>query len=149
MNNFELQLYNDMFLSLKRGNATNGRKSNAKPLFLLSIIDCIAMQRIHDNIFLYDDDNLVSTYTALARYYKEEITPPLVVPYYHLGSSPFYHLVWKEGYNHPNGLHTPSGKYLRDHLIHSQLDAELWRLLQNAENRDFLKRNIINRFFND
>ena len=40
MNHYTLDLYRQMFLSLKRGRSGN-RKSNAKPIFLLSIIEIV------------------------------------------------------------------------------------------------------------
>ena len=42
--------------------------------------------------------------------------------------------------------HTPSAKYLREHLQYAKLDDELWELLQDAENREYFKQNIMNRY---
>ena len=42
MDSFALKIYNDMLLSLKRGNGISG-KSNAKPIFLLSIMECVSL----------------------------------------------------------------------------------------------------------
>ena len=41
---------------------------------------------------------------------------------------------------------TPSAKYLREHLQYAKLDDELWKLLQDADNREYFRRNIINRY---
>ena len=42
MSTFTLNLYSDYILSIKRGNGIHG-KSKAKPLFVLSIIECISL----------------------------------------------------------------------------------------------------------
>lgn len=63
-----------------------------------------------------------------------------------LNTAPFYHLVWKEENRPPIKGHTPSAKYLQEHLLYAKLDDELWELLQNAEYREFIRKSIITRF---
>ena len=67
-------------------------------------------------------------------------------PFYHLASSPFYHLIWKRDFESPSMSSSPSAKYLRENLLYAKLDDELWELLQDAENRDYIKQNIISRY---
>lgn len=68
-------------------------------------------------------------------------------PYFHLGSSDFYHLIWKDKSIPAPSSNTPSAKYLRENLLYAKLDEELWELLQNSENRETIRKNIINRYF--
>lgn len=149
MNEFALKLYNDMLLGIKRGNGING-KSNAKPLFLLSIIECISLMKLKQNIIKWDDQSLIESYNAFNRHYNQVNKSAMTVPYYHLCTSPFYHLIWKDESNRPpiKGK-TPSEKYLRDNLQHASLDDELWDLLQEAESREYLRRNIITRYLTE
>lgn len=65
---------------------------------------------------------------------------------YHLGSSEYYHLVWKTNSRPPMNTHTPSEKYLRENLMYAKFDDELWGILQDAESREYIRRNIITRF---
>lgn len=77
---------------------------------------------------------------------KKDIKVFFIRPLFHLSSSPFYHLIWKQGIEPPSMSHTPSAKYLRENLLYAKLDDELWDLLQEAENREYLKRCIIDRY---
>lgn len=147
MDSFALKLYNDMLLSIKRGNGVFG-KSNAKPLYLLAIIECISMCRLMENHIMWNDNAIIESYTAFNRYYGEKNKSQLIVPYYHLRTSPFYHLEWKdEKHLPPIKGKTPSEKYLRDNLLYAYLDEQLWNLLQDASSREYLRKNLITRYF--
>lgn len=134
-----------MLLAIRRGNGVNG-KSNAKPLLLLSIIENISLMRLKQNVIMWNDEHLIDSYDGLHRYYNEIGHVPFIVPFYHLCSSEFYHLCWINGNRPPIKGHTPSAKYLRENLLYAKLDDELWDLLQEAENREYLKRCIIERY---
>ena len=134
-----------MLLAIRRGNGVNG-KSNAKPLFLLSIVENISLMRLKQNVIMWNDEHLIYSYEGLHRYYDEIGHVPFIVPYYHLCSSEFYHLCWIKECRPPIKGHTPSAKYLRENLLYAKLDDELWDLLQEAENREYLKRCIIERY---
>lgn len=143
--NFSIQLYKEMLLAIRRGNGVNG-KSNAKPLLLLSIFENISLMRLKQNVIMWNDEHLIGSYEGLHRYFNEIGHVPFIVPYYHLCSSEFYHLCWIGENRPPIKGHTPSAKYLRENLLYAKLDDELWELLQDAENREFLKRCIIDRY---
>lgn len=145
MNSYTVSLYNDLILSIKCGNGISG-KSIAKPLFILSIFECIAMGDLNENKIMFNDNRLKKIYTAFARYYEEVKLTPIILPYYHLGSSVFYHLVWCEKNRPPYNGNTPSEKYLRENLLYAKFDDELWEILQDAESREYIRRNIITRF---
>ena len=146
METFSLKLYNDMLLAIKRGNGISG-KSNAKPIFLLSIIECISMHLLKENRIMWNDEALLKCYRAFNRHYDETNKSQMTVPYYHLRTSSFYHLIWRDEKNLPpmKGK-TPSEKYLRENLLYASLDDGLWNLFQDAESREYLRRNIITRF---
>ena len=143
--NFSIQLYKEMLLAIRRGNGVNG-KSNAKPLLLLSIIENISLMRLKQNVIMWNDEHLIDSYDGLHRYYNEIGHVPFIVPFYHLCSSEFYHLCCINENRPPIKGHTPSAKYLRENLLYAKLDDELWDLLQEAENREYLKRCIIERY---
>ncbi len=145
MNRLVVNMYRDMMLSIRQGNGVNG-KSIAKPILLLSIIESIACKKLKDNHILCDDNDIKEFYAKLMIGYGERNKIPLSVPYYHLASSLFYHLTWKNEKRPPFSGHTPSAKYLREHLLYAKLDDDLWDLLQDAESREYLKQSIINRY---
>ena len=146
MDSFALKIYNDMLLSLKRGNGISG-KSNAKPIFLLSIMECVSLGLLSENRIMRNDKALLECYSALNRRFSECNRSPLTVPYYHLRTSAFYHLKWKDENDRPpiKGK-TPSEKYLRENLLYACLDDELWILFLEPESREYLRKSIITRF---
>lgn len=148
MDSFAVNIYKDMLLSIKQGKSVCG-KSKAKPYFLLSMIECIALGKQTVNKIRWDNSELIKTYDSIFRYYKDEHFVPLLVPYFHLSSSSFYHLVCKEGITPQKHNRTPSQSFLRANLLYAKLDDELWGLLQTGGNREFFKRCIINRFIKE
>lgn len=143
MTHILLSTYNDMFLTLKQGNCNMG-KSIAKPVYLLSLFDCIASFKLQENKIKFGDADLDERYEKYSSYYLNKT--PISVPYFHLSSSSFYHLIWKGDFSHKSSMHTPSAKYLREHLHYAKLDEELWELVQDAGNREYFRRNIIARY---
>lgn len=143
MSNYALEIYCNMFISLKRGNH-RGVVSNAKPIFLISMIEAIPFignQFNVDNLWLKD------FYKGNESYFSN--MTPFVAPFFHLNSEPFYHLKWKENVTPPSNSHTPSAKFLRENLLYAKLDDELWSLLQDAGNREYLKQAIIDQYLKD
>ena len=144
MNHYALDLYRQMFLSLKRGRSGN-RKSNAKPIFLLSIIEIVP----------YLKGNLIPLSAPLLReYYKTNCeasatgkSSPLILPYYHMHTEPFYSLCWNDENNITSISHSPSVKELLQYIRGSKLDDELWELLQDESNRSYLRECLIKYYF--
>ena len=62
-----------------------------------------------------------------------------------MSSEPFYNLIWQKPPNEEL-IRRPSGKLLKDHLSFAKLDDELWELLQDTENREYLRNCIINQY---
>ena len=143
MNTFVLDMYRQMFASLRRGNI-KGVYSNTKPIFLISIIDYITHLK-NPNHFIWGDKNFEDIYISNFKIYDSSVPTPLWKPFYYMSSEPFYDLIWQEP---PNDklLRRPSGKLLKGHLSFAKLDDELWDLLQAQENREYLRNCIINQY---
>lgn len=146
MDNLALNIYHNLFMRLKRGNH-RGVFSNAKPLFLLAVIDSIP-NIICNNRVEITNNYFVELYKLQAKIYNQGRPTPIEKPLYHLQSEDFYTLVWKDNFI-PNVVSSPSAKYLRDNLAYAKLDDDLWELLQVQENRDYLKQVIINRYLKE
>lgn len=140
MNNLKIELFRDYFLSIRRG-VSGGRLSNAKPIFILSLLSYVEL--ISENKVLFEDRRLHRIYQKLAFEYNQTNISPFLLPFFHLGSAPFYELVWKSEMPKDNQFHTPSAKFLRENLCHAKLDDELWRLLKDTDNRAYLCNCII------
>lgn len=149
MNSLSVQLFKDLLLKLKVG-FQNGQPSVSKPLFLLSVFDLIDNNSITRNVFYFENVLLRERYKGYALKYLGEIRTPFspffIRPFYHLDSEPFYELVWKSAKRPTTNSHTPSAKYLRENLEYAKLDDDLWELLQDPENRAYLKQAIIDRY---
>lgn len=77
--------------------------------------------------------------------YVDNNPTPLWKPFYYTSSEPFYSLVWTHLPTEKQ-LKFPSEKLLKEKLCYSKLDDELWELLQNKENCEYLKDCIIKNF---
>lgn len=142
MNRLLVNLYKNQLLTIRKGKGIVG-KSNAKIFLLLALIDCVEYGWLKENHFHFEMELLGSIYDELFEYYQEVGYVPIHVPFYHLGSADFYHLHWHDVKQTSNKWHTPSAKYLREHLLYAEFDEELWILLQEKESRDFLKQSIV------
>lgn len=141
--------YADMILSVNTG-TIKGSVSVSKPLYILSVINAIESKALTENKIQptnkFIRDEFGKLYEQVHNNRKGFMVDFFNRPFFHLGSSPFYHLIWKEGVEAPKSANTPSGKYLRENLLYAKLDDELWDLLQDADSREYLKQNIINRY---
>ena len=146
-----LVTYIDMMLSLTLGNY-RGRISLSKPLYILSLIECIKYGKLTHNKWDLENVGLQQMFLFLYEKIYGERTSGLstyLKPFYHLASSPFYHLIWKDSIATLSMSSSPSAKYLREHLLYAKLDDELWELLQDAESREYIKQSIIRRYLTE
>ena len=141
-----LAIYTDMLLSLQLGNC-RGIVSLSKPLYVLAIIASI--KSIENNRIYIDNLVIERQFKKLYQRFQGDFAytrAAYIAPFFHLASSEFYHLMWNDKVEPPSMSSTPSAKYLREHLQYAKLDDELWELLQDAENREYFKQNIMNRY---
>ena len=140
-----LSYYTTLVFQIKRGNY-RGRVYNAKPIFLLFILNQIEKKVIKNNrIYFF---RLVSddSYKIFSKQYTDKPTA-IQYPFYHLKNEPFWHLYWKE--EKEITVDTPSVKFIYDNIDYAYLDNALWDLLQDAENRERLRKAIVRHFFNE
>ncbi len=143
MNTLCIRYVSTNVASLRRGNI-KGLYSNAKPVFLLSIIDYITHLE-NPNHFIWGDKNFENIYISNFKIYDCSAPTPFWKPFYYMSSEPFYNLIWQKPPNEEL-IRRPSGKLLKDHLSYAKLDDELWELLQDPENREYLRNCIINQY---
>ena len=117
---------------------------------MLAILDAIENNILSANRIELNDVYVRNKFGEFYKRYngneKGYLVAFFIRPYYHLNCSDFYHLVWKEENRPPIKGHTPSAKYLQEHLLYAKLDDDLWELLQNAEYREYIRKSIITRF---
>ena len=154
--NLIAETYKEIILKTKRGNS-RGIFSNAKPVFLLSIIDAIEDGFMVGNKIMYESIELKELYYSDYRKYQygegllykpnAKITP-YSLPFFHLNAEPYYHIKWKQGTVPPMQSKSPSSKYLCNNVDYSFLDEELWNLLQDSAFRSSLRNALISKYFN-
>lgn len=146
--------YKSILLNTKRGNS-HGIFSNAKPIFVITIIDAIQEGLIKENRIDYKNSDIENIYIDNYRHCSgsgEELfranikVTPYNLPFFHLNAEPYYHIKWNEGVVPPKQAKSPSGRYLKENIEYSYLDEELWELLQSSEVRCEFKNALIERF---
>ena len=145
MCNIELSYYKNLLLSIHRG-WTKGRFSNAKPLYFLAITEGISNGIILENRLFYDK-SLEALYLDTCNLYEPGLkVAPFYKPYYHSNREEYYNILWKGGSLPVHTWHTPSAKFLRDHVEYAYLDNRLWYILQDSEIREEFKQSVIKRY---
>lgn len=149
MKNALLSTYTEMILSIHTG-SIDGKVALSKPLYITSIIEAIEWDALTENEIKISNEFIRKRFGQLYEQVngnrKGYEVSFFVRPFFHLSSTSFYRLIWKQGVEQSNKASTPSAKYLRENLLYAKLDDELWELLQDAENRDYIKQNIIRRY---
>lgn len=148
--------YKTEILKIKRGNC-RGVFSNAKPLFMISLIDAIDEGLILGNKIPFPCDGLKSIYEVNSAYNcsEQEIirrnsVTAYRLPYFHMNAESFYHIKWKEDlYDIPQQGESPSNKFLSTYIDYAYLDDSLWKLLQDASIREEFRSAIINHYLKE
>lgn len=141
--NYILDMYRQMFENVKRGNS-KGVYCNAKPVLLISLLDYIGLTQCKQ--FKWGEKQLEELYKSNFEKFENAKLTPFWKPFFYMSSEPFYSLVWEREPDEKSIAH-PSGKTLKTYLSHAEFDDELLELLQDSENRDYLRSCIIDTYF--
>lgn len=146
--------YKDILLKTKRGN-NHGIFSNAKPIFVITIIDAIHEGLIIGNRIDFKRKDIENLYIDNYRHFSgsnEELfrshikVTPYNLPFFHLNAESYYHIKWKDGIVPPKQSQSPSSRFLKGHIDYTYLDIDLWELLQSSEIRDDFRNALIDKF---
>ena len=139
---YKLDMFRQMLLYMRRGKS-NGVHVNAKPIFCLALIVWAKIN--NENEIKWGDELLCSLYRSIFKEMNIIHETPIWKPFYYLSSEPFYSLIWEKPMVDNVGT-IISPKFLRENLLYAKLDDDLWELLQNSDNREYLKNAIINHY---
>ena len=98
--NLSTEFYKKIIMQTKRGN-NHGIISNAKPIFVLTIIEAISEGFIIGNKILFNNIELIGLYKSNYikynnkgnRVYRNAVNiTPFRMPYFHLNAEPYYHI---------------------------------------------------------
>ena len=137
----QYRFYRDLIIITKRGNY-RGKISNAKPVFIISLIDAISESVFTDNKLCFGNKDFEYIYYRNSAIYHNNTK--IILPFYHLDTSEYYSIKWRQKYN--GGGHTPSTRFMLDNVEYAYLDNALWDLLQDKETRKTIREEIV-RFF--
>lgn len=124
------------------------RPAPHKPILLLSIIELIERGIITSNEIELTPE-IVSTFLNYWNVLYPAQKGIVALPFFHLKSDGFWHLVPNDGYEKSFNLirHIKSSYQIRDMVRHAYFDNELFALLLLDQNRTVLRRGIINDYF--
>ena len=135
-----------MILQTRRGASRNGGVINAKPIFVLALIEVIRRGVFLNNKVLFNDE-LKDVYQGLyAKYNPDLAVAPMYLPFYFLVGDGYWHIKWT---TEPDYTYHPSAKMLKENAEYGYLDNALWDLLQDEEIRQFFETQIINYFLSE
>jgi len=120
-----------------------------KPILLMALMDLIAQQVINSNVIRLNADLMDAFDLYWVRVVGGDRPSNPVMPFNHLRSDGFWHLVDGDGVE-PDLQHVDRNEIFRrikGQTLFAQLDADLFPLLQVSESRDALRRVLIEHFF--
>lgn len=118
-----------------------------KPLLLMSVLDLFAQGVINANLI---EPNL--ELSEVFNLYWAKVMPPdtngnLALPFYHLQSDNFWHLLPRPGYEQTLKSQVRSVIQLREFTFGATLDDELYEILQSEKDRNTLQTVLISTYF--
>ncbi len=128
--------------------ATNNR-APYKPFLLLAILDLVAQHQIKTNFIELNADLLDVFELYWAKVVGQDKESNIVLPFFHLKSEGFWHLIPQPGKEDALLASSPirSLRILRMLVLGAKFDDELFRLIQLSDARDELRRVLIEQYF--
>lgn len=137
----KLRYYRTLLLQTKRGNS-RGVMINAKPIFLITLFDCIRDGKISENKILFENE-LKEDYELLySKFEPKRGITPFHKPFFFLKTDSYWHLTWKSNMERKSSC----VRLLRENLLYASFDNALWDLLQDAQCRNTLREAVIDHF---
>lgn len=121
-----------------------------KPLLLLTILDLFAEGEILSNLIELTSElgDLFAGYWSMVKPLERE-RGNIAMPFYHLKSDGFWHLLPRPGYELilEKGPRIHAISKLKETTFGARLDDELYELMQNEESRNILRTILIEKYF--
>ena len=130
---------------MRRSVVRGGIVINAKPVFIIAVIDLIGEGKIQRNEIYFNDclkEKYTEEYSSLL---PDAPLTPCYRPFFHLSSDDFWHIRWI----HEVDANSMTEKRLRDNALYASFDNALWDVLQDEEVREYYKKEIIKFFLTD
>ena len=92
----QIDLYRVMLLQMRRSVIAGGVVINAKPVFVLTLIDVIESGLVSSNHFPYTKDLADAYQKRWIKHITNMAPTPICKPFFHLTNDQFWHIQWKE-----------------------------------------------------
>ncbi len=126
--------------------ATKGQAPH-KPFLLLSVLDLFAEGSMGANLIEFSPD-LAEIFAAYWQLVLPDRRGNMALPFFHLRSSKFWHLLPKPGQEEAlAAVNRGYASQLEKIILGAQLDDELFMLLQDEKNRNTLRTVLIQTYF--
>ena len=143
--------YSKQFKKLRRGPVKGMGKAPHKPVLLLSIIQLIAKGIITTNKIFIDSHLMLAFKNNWKLLVHTGHSQNFALPFFHLRSEPFWHLVTKPGkqLSLTSSKSIKSFNSLNESIAFAEIDKQLFQLLLLPENPVWFEQLLIESYFPD
>ena len=147
----DINRYIHLFETLNRGYNRGLGKAPHKPVLLLSIIQLIKRKEIVSNRIFITPELLLEYKNIWDFIVDTPHTPNFALPFFHMRSEPFWHLVTKPGMELivTKSKSIKSFKNLKESIAFAEIDKSLFQLLSDVSTRNILEQVIVHKYFNN
>ena len=144
-----LSKYINFFNHLNRGYNKGLGRAPHKPILLLSVIQLVQRNIITSNRIFITPELILSFKSNWQNLVDTKHTPNFSLPFFHLRSEPFWHLVTLPNMELTvnNSKSIKSFKNLKESVAFAEIDKDLFLLMSNKETREILEEQILNFYF--
>ena len=134
---------------LNRGYSKGLGKAPHKPILLLSVMELIAKEELNTNRILITGELILAFKNNWKKLVDTGHMANFSLPFFHLRSEPFWHLVTKPGKELPmtKSRSIKSFPKLKETIAFAELDKELFVILQNPMSRQLFIEMILETYF--
>ncbi|MGJ5642881.1 HNH endonuclease [Formosa sp. S-31] len=149
MNDQIVAKYSTEFETLKRGYSKGLGKAPHKPILIISVLELIRNGEITSNRIYITSDLILAFKNNWKKLVDSGHTPNFALPFFHMRSEPFWHLVTKLGQNLSltRSKSIKSFKNLNETLAFAEIDKALFDVLVNPTSFTYLLEILLNKYF--
>lgn len=142
-----LNRYLNYFQKLRRDQKNGGAPH--KPILLLGLIHMFAIQELKSNKIPVSAELLSYFKTLWSQLVTSQHHPNFALPFYHMKSEPFWHLVPNAGYESWMGARNSirSINNLQEAIAYAEIDPDLAYLLSDEDTRQLLYVALLDTYF--
>lgn len=131
---------------MRRGVYRAGEPSDAKPVWLVTVLGLVQKYADAGHKFVYGDD-LEQEYLQAYRSYSKQPPSPLYIPYFYLSFSEFYEIVWYDDACQISPGDRVSPRLIKERVAYTCLSADAQDIVSDKETAEYVRTRITARYF--